>query len=84
MLEIEKYPCSDGDEARAREEEVRVELGAKLNSIRAFITGDKNEYHKEQVKIYYENNKEKVSEKAKIYYENNKKRKEKLVDMTQI
>jgi hypothetical protein len=74
MLEIEKYPCADGNEARAREEQIRVELGAKLNSIRAFITGDKNEYHKEQVKIYYENNKEKVAGWVRIYSENNKEK----------
>jgi hypothetical protein len=67
MLEIEKYPCTDGNEARAREEQVRVELGARLNSIKAYRT---TEQKKDYNKNYYENNKD----YHKNYYENNKER----------
>ncbi len=73
MIEIEKYPCTDGNEARAREEQVRVELGAKLNSISAYRTTEyKREYDKEHQQIYRENNKQDLKDKAKIYRENNK------------
>jgi hypothetical protein len=72
MLEIMKYPCTDGNEARAKEEQIRVELGAKLNSNRALITGDKKEYQKEK----YNDNKEKNKEKHKEQKEQKEQQKE--------
>lgn len=80
MLEIKKYPCNDGNEARAEEERCRVELKATLNSCRAFRS--KEEYleyktlyrneHREQQKLYREENKDKIREKDKEWREANK------------
>jgi len=39
MLEICKYPCNDRREAEKKEEEVRMELKAKLNSYRCWTNG---------------------------------------------
>ena len=68
MVELEKYPCQDGNEARKREEEIRVERKAKLNSIKAFYDGTIEEYRKE----YYEEHKEQIKELNKKYYEKHK------------
>ena len=40
LIEVEKYPCNDNREAEKREEEVRLELKANMNSCRCFITED--------------------------------------------
>ena len=69
MIEVEKFPCNDGNEARAREEYWRCLFNSQLNSIRAYRT---DEQKKEHTKLYYENNKEKKLEYQKAYYENNK------------
>ena len=69
MIEVEKFPCNDGNEARAREEYWRCHFNSQLNSIRAYRT---DEQKKEHTKLYYENNKEKKLEYQKAYYENNK------------
>jgi hypothetical protein len=62
MIEIEKYPCLDVNEATARERYWYEELQAKLNSI--FPNRPKKEY--------YEANKDKIKETKKKYYEANK------------
>ena len=67
MRQIEEYPCKNRREAEAREEELRIELKAKLNSIRAFITP---EIKKEQQKEYYKNHAEELKEQQKEYYKN--------------
>jgi hypothetical protein len=79
MLEIEKYPCKDGNEARKREEEIRIERKSNLNSIKAFGGESKEEYHKnyreenkERIKKWFEENKNKLAEKSKEYREKNK------------
>ena len=69
LIEVEKFPCNDGNEARAREEYWRCHFNSQLNSIRAYRT---DEQKKEHTKLYYENNKEKKLEYQKAYYENNK------------
>jgi GIY-YIG catalytic domain len=38
MLEVEKYPCKDGNEARARERVMYDQLNASLNTIRPSIS----------------------------------------------
>ena len=77
MIEIEKYPCNDGNEARAREEYWRCHFNANLNSIKAFRTKEQN---KEQKKEYYVQNKEQMKEYNKEYYVQNKEqRKEKII-----
>ena len=48
MLEVEKYPCNDGHEAEAREEEVRLDLQADTNSRKCFRTDEEIiQYQKE-------------------------------------
>ncbi len=60
MLEIEKYPCNDSNEARKKEEYWRCELNAKLNSVRAFTTEEQRKQNAKQYTI-------KVSEEKKKY-----------------
>ena len=55
MLEIEKYPCNDGNEARAREQEWYTELKSKLNKI----------CPKRSYKEWYDENREEVQKKNK-------------------
>ena len=57
MIEIEKYPCKDGNEARARERHWYEELQATLNS----------QIPNRSDKEYREDNKEKISEYKKDY-----------------
>ena len=82
MIEVEKYNCNDGNEARAREEYWRCHFNSQLNSIRAYRTNEqrkeldkerKREYRKhdeyrEYQKTYNENNKDKFRQ----YYETHK------------
>lgn len=68
MLEVEKYPCNDKREAEKREEEIRVERKAKLNSIKAFGAETIKEYQKQ----YREEHKEELKELNKKYRELNK------------
>lgn len=66
MIEIEKWPCIDGNEARSRERHWYEQLNATLNSEvpnRSIV-----EYHQE----YYENNKETYKTNHAEYYEKNK------------
>lgn len=83
MLEIEKYPCNDKRESEKREEEIRIERKAKLNSHKVYCYETKEEYfkkwreeNKEDKKIkdkkYYEEHKEEHKIKCKIYYEEHK------------
>ena len=55
MLEIEKYPCNDANEARAREQEWYTELKSKLNKI----------CPKRSYKEWYDENREEVQKKNK-------------------
>jgi len=83
MIEIEKYPCADNNEAHAREEYWRGEFNARLNTIRAFRTEEqKIEYKKqhytenadkikEQVKQYQTENADKIKEYKKKYHTEN-------------
>jgi hypothetical protein len=68
MIELEKYPCNDKREAEKREEEIRVERKASLNSKKAFVGETIEEYRKK----YKEENKDKIIEYHKEYYEANK------------
>lgn len=88
MILVEKYPCNDVDEAKARERYWIKELKPTLNSYEPCRTKkeryqDNKEQILEQKKEYYENNKQQIDEKHKEWYENNKqqiaeKRKEKI------
>lgn len=68
MLEVLKYPCNDKNEARMKEEEIRVDRKAKLNSHKAFGAETREEY----LKQWYEENKDKILEQKKQYREENK------------
>jgi hypothetical protein len=73
MLEIEKFPCQDKNEARLREQYWIDFYKTKLNEVRAFRTQEqKKEQEQEAKKKYAENNKEKISECRKIYNKKNK------------
>lgn len=89
MLEVEKYPCQDKNEAHKREEEIRIDRKAKLNSRKAFgaetreeyqklYREENKEYFKEYRKIYYEENKEEIKEQSKKYREEHKEELNKL------
>jgi hypothetical protein len=65
MIEIEKFPCNDKQEACARERYWYETLGATLNS-RCPIKSSKE---------YYEDNKEHLLEKSKEYYYKNREHK---------
>ena len=69
MIEVEKFPCNDSNEARAREEYWRCHFNSQLNTIRAYRTGEEK---KEQDKERYEQNKDKIAEHRKEYREQNK------------
>ena len=73
MIEIEKYPCNDEREARARERFQYEQLYASMNTVRPLRTEDeKKEYTKEYNKKYREENKEVLSQKKKEYHQKNK------------
>jgi hypothetical protein len=80
MVEIEKFPCNDGNEARARERHIYEQQNASLNIIRPYITDAEhveykkqyNEANKESNKQYRDNNKQSIIEYRKHYYETKK------------
>ena len=70
MCVIQQIPNCSKIEARIREEELRVELGAVLNSNRAY-----NELTlAERSREYKDQNKEAINERQKVYYQNNKEK----------
>ena len=70
MLEIEKYPCSDGNESRLRERYHLELLNANMNMVIPSRT--KKESSKEYLKKYYKQNINKLIEYQKEYHINNK------------
>lgn len=77
MILIEKYPCDNGDQARARERYWKRELNATLNTQEPGRTQkewreDNKEIILEKKKEYYENNKDKIAEKDKERHKKNK------------
>jgi len=76
MIEIEKFPCNDNNEAHAREEYWRCEFNARLNTNRAFRTKEvikehKNQYYTkniDKIKEYRTENAEKIKKQSKQYY----------------
>jgi hypothetical protein len=72
MIEIEKYPCKDANEAKARERYWYEELKAKLNGQSPLQTREDLLLRK---KIYYENNKEVCINRVKEYTELHKEEK---------
>ena len=79
MIEIEKYPCNDNNEARARERHwyEQFEKSITLNTYCPFQSEEERKevmknYMKNNNKKYTENNKETKREYDKIYREANK------------
>jgi hypothetical protein len=73
MIEIEKYPCKDKNEARARERFWYEKLNATLNSYCPTLDIVKRKQsYKICNKNYCEKNKEKIQEQKKDYYDQNK------------
>ena len=77
MIEIEKYPCNDGNEAKARERFWLEGLNATLNmAVPSRSNKEWFDTFREQVneksRIRWHENRESNLEKHKIYYENNK------------
>jgi hypothetical protein len=66
ILEIEKYPCLDGNEARLRERYWYELLNANMNVHVPTRT------YKEYQLLYIENNKEKLNDNNNKYYHDNK------------
>jgi hypothetical protein len=69
MIEIEKYPCNDDNEARSRERHWYEVLNANMNTCKPMI--DINEM-KQNSKAYYVQNKDRLLEYCKDYYDQNK------------
>ena len=68
MIEIKKYPCNDGNEARAQENRIYKDLKANMNMVSPFRSKEDHKlYHTE----YWKANKEKL----KSYYEEQKLKK---------
>ena len=65
MVEIEKFPCNDSNEARIREEYWRSYFNAQLNTKNAFTTGEER---LEQMRCYYETQKERMRGQMKQRY----------------
>jgi hypothetical protein len=80
MIEVEKFPCNDGNEAREREEYWKCYFNSQLNTRKAYRTDEERiEYQKEQndlnkdkFKEYREQHKDKITDYAKGYYEEHK------------
>ena len=67
---LETINVNDVKKARQREEELRIEHNATLNSIKAFIKEEMSIYHKE----YIERNKEHMKQLWRNNYEKNKEK----------
>ena len=66
MVPVEECDCEDKLQAHIREEELRKEYNAEMNSRKAYSTiEEKNEYQKEYCKEYREANKETILQKNK-------------------
>lgn len=84
MVVIEEFPCESKTQLCIREEEVRVEYKANMNSNKSYSTADeKKEYKKkynfehrvelnEKAKQNYIDNREEKNEHNKQYYDDNK------------
>jgi hypothetical protein len=76
MVEVEKYPCKDKNEARSRERYWYENLNSQLNMIfpqRSLV--EWYQANKEEKHQYYEDNKVQILIRAKENYEKNKEAK---------
>jgi len=87
MIEIEKYPCTDGNESRSRERHYFELLNANLNKVKPLITEDElkqihkeykqTEQYKEYNKLYCKKYREEHIDEIKIYREEHKENEKK-------
>ena len=67
------FPCNSKRELEEEEERIRIELDANLNERRAYLTEEeRRKLDNERVKIYYQQNKDKVSANSKEWHEKNR------------
>jgi hypothetical protein len=72
MIQLEEYPCKNKREAECREEQIRQDRKATLNSQRAFLTAEQTaEYMRKKANEYYKEHTEQMAEKAKEYRKEN-------------
>ena len=63
MVLVEKFPCKDKFEACKREREIFVELDAKMNTFRPYLTQEESkEENKKNLKEYYQEHKAEYKE----------------------
>jgi hypothetical protein len=73
MIEIEKYPCTDNNEARTRERYWFEKLNSTLNTYRPSSTKEEKQiYNKNKCYEYRQQNREKLLDEKKEYWEKNK------------
>ena len=73
MIEIEKYPCKDNNEARTRERYWFEELNSTLNTFRPCSTKEeKQTYNKDYCYEYRQQNREKLLDEKKEYWIKNR------------
>ena len=69
MVPVEECECETTIQVHIREEELRKEYNAEMNSYKAYsTTEEKNEYNKEYFKEYYQANKQIILQKNKEKY----------------
>jgi hypothetical protein len=79
MIEIEKYPCNDRNEARKRERFWYEDFHAQLNTLNPFVTEEESKEHLKEYKKEYSKEyqsrpevKEHIKEHKKEYHHKNK------------
>ena len=73
MCPIEEYPCENSTQACIREEAVRLELKAQLNSRKAYISEQERKQQSiKNANQYCQINRERITEYQKQYHQENK------------
>jgi len=78
MIQIEEYPCANGNEARARERYFYEQLNATLNDMRPKLTEEEIENyhtisHKKQLELHPDYNKKRMQRRLELHPDINKK-----------
>ena len=90
MIELEKYPCNDANEARTKEREYYEKLNSSLNSVKPYrghaewcfdnkekcsaYNQEYREIHKEKISAYNQEYREINKEKYSAYYQEHKEK----------
>ena len=70
MKPIKEFPCENNIQLTIEEERIRVEMQAKLNTRRAYVSPEQKQEYKQE---YRQTHKEPIKEHLKEYYQKNKK-----------